>query len=54
MTKQEILSHFGGVTKTAKALGCSHVAVSRWGNNPPKGRQFEIQVLTGGVLKANG
>lgn len=52
MTKKDVLKHFGGVTRTAEALGCSHVAVSRWKESPPKGRQYEIQVLTGGVLKA--
>ena len=53
MTKKEILKHFGGTVKTARALGISHVAVVRWDEeNPPKGRQCEIQILTAGILKA--
>ena len=52
MTTKEAINHFGGVCKTATALKCSHSAVSRWKDNPPKGRQFEIQILTGGTLKA--
>ena len=51
MTKKEVLSHFGGTVKTAKALGISHVSVSLW-DKVPKGRQYEIQILTGGKLKA--
>ncbi|MBH2810138.1 hypothetical protein I5L21_06045 [Serratia liquefaciens] len=53
MKKDDVVSHFGGVGKTAKALGLSHAAVSGWDEIIPKGRAFEIQVLTGGELLVN-
>ncbi|ELI7332893.1 hypothetical protein RRS40_003108, partial [Escherichia coli] len=31
MRKSEVIEHFGGVAKTANALGISHPAVCRWG-----------------------
>jgi DNA-binding transcriptional regulator YdaS (Cro superfamily) len=51
--KSDVLSYFGGVDKTAKALGITHVAVSRWGETIPQGRAYQIEVLTGGKLKAD-
>ncbi|AVJ17187.1 MULTISPECIES: Cro/CI family transcriptional regulator [Serratia] len=50
MKKDDVISYFGGVGKTAKALGLSHASVSGWGEIIPKGRAFEIQVLTSGEL----
>lgn len=52
MNKSDVLSYFGGVAATAKALGISHVAVSKWGDTIPQGRAYQIEVLTGGELKA--
>ncbi|WP_323957458.1 Cro/CI family transcriptional regulator [Aeromonas caviae] len=53
MNKSDVLSYFGGVAATAKALGISHVAVSKWGDTIPQGRAYQIEVLTGGALKAD-
>lgn len=53
MQKSAVLEHFGTVTATAKALGISHVAVSKWSENIPQGRAYQIEVLTGGKLKAS-
>lgn len=53
MNKSDVLSYFGGVAATAKALGISHVAVSKWGDTIPQGRAYQIEVVTGGKLKAN-
>ncbi len=53
MKKNDVLSYFGGVDKTAKALGITHVAVSKWGENIPQGRAYQVEVLTGGKLKAD-
>jgi len=50
MKKDDVVSYFGGVGKAAKALGLSHASVSGWGEIIPKGRAFEIQVLTKGKL----
>lgn len=53
MQKNTVLEYFGTVTETAKALGISHVAVSKWNETIPKGRAYQIEVLTGGKLKAD-
>lgn len=53
MKKQDALDHFGGVVGLAKALGCKPQAISQWGETIPKGRAYQIEVLTGGKLKAN-
>ncbi|HDO1322722.1 Cro/CI family transcriptional regulator [Aeromonas hydrophila] len=52
MRKQDVISYFGGVTKTAIALGINKATVSCWGETIPKGRAYQIEVLTSGKLKA--
>ncbi|GKQ95992.1 MULTISPECIES: Cro/CI family transcriptional regulator [Aeromonas] len=51
MKKLDVIAYFGGVTKTAKALGISKSAVSLWGEEIPYGRACQIQLLTKGKLK---
>ena len=53
MRKHDAITHFGGVTATAQALGISHAAVVKWGETIPQGRAYQIEVLTGGALKAD-
>ena len=53
MRKHDAITHFGGVTATAKALGISHAAVVKWGDTIPQGRAYQIEVLIGGALKAD-
>ncbi|QMV50931.1 Cro/CI family transcriptional regulator [Ewingella americana] len=53
MKKDDVISYFGGVSKTAKALGLSHASVSGWTEIIPKGRAFEIQVITKGAMKVD-
>lgn len=53
MLKHDVITHFGGVTATAKALGISHAAVVKWGETIPQGRAYQIEVVTGGALKAD-
>ncbi|GAB5992564.1 Cro/CI family transcriptional regulator [Aeromonas enteropelogenes] len=53
MKKTDVLNHFGGVSKTAKALGINMATVSCWGEVIPKGRAYQIEVMTGGQLKAD-
>jgi len=53
VTKQEIVAHFGGVTATARALDIARQTVQRWKTRVPLGRQYEIQIITGGKLRAN-
>ena len=52
MTKTDVLEHFGGVTKTAVAIGRTKSAVSQWPENLPWEIQCVIQVVTKGKLKA--
>ncbi|MDF3830258.1 Cro/CI family transcriptional regulator [Pseudocitrobacter sp. 2023EL-00150] len=51
MRKLEVIEYFGGVSKTASALGISHPAVCRWGEVIPEKQAFVIERLTKGNLK---
>lgn len=54
MKTKEAIDHFGNVRALADALGIDAVqSIYEWGDEPPRGRQFEIQVVTKGRLKAN-
>lgn len=53
MTTQEAISHYGSKAEIARALGIKKASVSGWGDEPPLGRQYQIQALTKGKLKAN-
>jgi len=55
MTVNQVLDHFGGINKTAKALGISYQAVRQWVDKGevPEGREWQIQALTKGKLKAD-
>lgn len=52
MKKAEVVSFFGNQTKVAKALGITHVAVSKWGDDIPQLRAYQIERITKGALKA--
>ncbi|WNO60863.1 Cro/CI family transcriptional regulator [Rheinheimera sp. MMS21-TC3] len=52
MKKADVISHFGGVIKTAKALGITSQSISQWPDQIPELRAYQIQHLTGGALKA--
>jgi len=54
MKTSEAIEFFGGVKTLATALKCWPNEVYRWGEYPPKGKQFEIEVKTAGELKAEG
>lgn len=53
MKKQDAIDHFGGVVQLAYALRCSPQAISQWGKTIPQGRAYQIEVLTGGELRAD-
>lgn len=53
MKTDDVIAHFGGITPLAKALGVKTQAISQWGENIPKLRAYQIEVLTGGALKAD-
>ncbi|MDU1950931.1 MAG: Cro/CI family transcriptional regulator [Atlantibacter hermannii] len=51
MHKLDVVEHFGGISKTASALGISHPAVCRWGEIIPEKQAFVIERITKGKLK---
>jgi hypothetical protein len=54
MTTQEAIDHYGSIRRLAEALKIWPHAIYRWGDHPPEARQYQLQVLTGGKLKAEG
>lgn len=52
MKTKDAAEFFGGKKKLAEALGISPSAVTMWGEVIPSSRQYQIQVLTKGKLKA--
>jgi DNA-binding transcriptional regulator YdaS (Cro superfamily) len=52
MKTDEAIKHFGSRAALAKALGISVAAISQWGDEPPKMRQFQIHTITNGALQA--
>jgi hypothetical protein len=52
MTTQEAVEHFGGIKKLAAELGIWAHVIYRWGDHPPKARQYELEVKSKGKLKA--
>lgn len=53
MKKIEVVDYFGGQKETGDALGISQAAVSLWGDEVPLTRQYQIEVITKGELKAD-
>ena len=53
MSTDDLVRYFGSQIATARALGVDKRVVNYWFTKGqiPRGRQFEIQVLTGGRLK---
>jgi hypothetical protein len=52
MTTKEAIDHFGGVKPLAQALDIWPTGISRWKDRPPMLRQYEIERITKGKLKA--
>lgn len=53
MTTQEAITYYGGKKQLADALGVWPQVIYAWGERPPMARQYELEVKTGGVLKAD-
>lgn len=53
MTTEEAITFYGSQDALAKAIGVKQPTVSGWGENPPLPRQIDIEVATGGKLKAD-
>lgn len=51
---EQVIEHFGGVTKTARALGVTSQAVSQWraAGMVPEMRAYQIELKTKGKFKA--
>lgn len=54
MTTQEALEHYGGIKQLAKALDVWPQAIYKWGERPPRSKQFELQVLSNNKLQIDG
>lgn len=57
MKASDVITHFGGIPEAAKALGVTRSAVWQWlerkGDSVPENRQYQVEVVTGGALKAD-
>jgi len=53
MKKSAVIAYFGNQQKTADALEMTQASVSRWGDDVPPLRAFEIERITNGELKAD-
>lgn len=52
MTRSDAIKHFGSKANLARALGITYAAVHQWGEEIPLLRQYQIQTITRGALKA--
>lgn len=52
MRTHEAIDHYGTQQAVADALGIKQSSVAEWGEYPPDLRQLQIEILTGGRLKA--
>jgi DNA-binding transcriptional regulator YdaS (Cro superfamily) len=52
MKKSEAIRHFGSQTKLAVAINVSQAAISKWPENVPELRAYQIERLTNGELTA--
>lgn len=53
MRKSEAIAFYAGnISALARALDITQSTIYSWGEYPPVGRQFQIEKLSGGLLKA--
>lgn len=53
MTYEQSITYFGTLSKMARALGVKPASVSEWKNGIPETRQYQIELATKGILKAD-
>lgn len=53
MLTQTAIKYFGTRTALAKALGIRAPSTYNWGETVPRARQYELERLTNGDLKAD-
>jgi len=49
---EEAIRWYGGVKRLAEALGVWPQVIYKWGEHPPRARQYELEVKTKGELRA--
>lgn len=54
MKTKQAIGHFGDVKTLAMLLKVTPQAIYQWGEDVPEGRDFQLEVLSGGALKAIG
>ncbi|MDP2322538.1 MAG: Cro/CI family transcriptional regulator [Gammaproteobacteria bacterium] len=52
MKTSDAIKHFGTAAELARALGIQRQSISGWGKTVPLARQYQIERLTAGKLKA--
>jgi transcriptional repressor of cell division inhibition gene dicB len=52
MTTSDAIEFFGSKADVAAALGLKKPSIYEWGEYPPELRQIQIEILSGGKLKA--
>lgn len=53
MNRADAINHFNGIAPLAKALGITYEAVRQWGEEIPELRQYQLELVTNGQLKAD-
>ncbi len=53
MQTRKAIEHFGSTRKLAEALGITPQAINQWGDAVPMLRQYELERVTAGKLKAD-
>jgi DNA-binding transcriptional regulator YdaS (Cro superfamily) len=52
MLTRDAIVHFGSQAALARALGITQPSVAGWGDVVPLGRQYQLEVITSGALRA--
>lgn len=52
MRTEDVIKYFGSQSETARRLGIKQPSVAAWEEFPPSDRQLQIQIITGGQLRA--
>ena len=53
MKTQDAIDHFGGRREMAEAMDITPQSTHDWGEEPPLLRQYQLEVITKGKLRAN-
>ena len=53
MLKETAIKHFGSAAEVGRALGRSPSAITEWPEVVPEGMAYKLQVITGGLLRAD-